>query len=51
MISINEAKQIREQFGFTHIVILGIDKEGKQNVATHGKSRAMQNRLPIWATI
>mgnify|MGYP006921411063 FL=1 len=40
MISINDAKQIREQFGFTHIVILGIDKEGKQNVATHGKSKA-----------
>ena len=40
MISINEAKQIREQFGFTHIVILGIDKDGKQNVATHGKSKA-----------
>ena len=27
MITINEAKQIREQFGFTHIVIFGIDKE------------------------
>ena len=40
MISIKEAKQIREQFGFTHLVILGIDEEGKQNVATHGKSRA-----------
>ena len=39
MISIKEAKQIREQFGFTHIVILGIDEDCKQYVATHGKSR------------
>jgi hypothetical protein len=40
MISIKEAKQIREKFGFTHIVILGVDEQGNQNVATHGKSRA-----------
>jgi hypothetical protein len=45
MISINEAKQIREQFGFTHIVILGIDKDCKQHVATHGNNKQSETVL------
>jgi hypothetical protein len=39
MIKINEAKEIREQLNLTHVVIFGVDKEGKQHVATHGKSK------------
>lgn len=39
MISIKETKQIREQLGLTHIVILGIDKDNKQYIAIHGKSK------------
>jgi len=39
MIKINDVKEIREQFDFTHLVILGIDDDGKQHVATHGKSK------------
>jgi len=38
MISIKEVKQIRENFGFTHLVILGISNDGKHHVATHGKT-------------
>ena len=39
MIKINEAKEIREKFDFTHVVILGIDSAGGQHVATHGLSK------------
>lgn len=39
MIKIEQAKEIREQFNYTHIVILGIDEKGVQHVATHGKSK------------
>ena len=39
MIKINEAKEIREKFDFTIVVILGIDSEGGQYVATHGLSK------------
>jgi hypothetical protein len=35
-ISISQAKQIREQFGATHLVIFAIDPDGTQHVATHG---------------
>lgn len=49
---IKDVKKIREQFNFTHVVIFGIDEEGGQQVATHGKSRTeseqaadMGNRL------
>lgn len=52
MIKIKEAKQIREKFEFTHLVILGISEDGAQHVATHGKTvlqakeaAAMGNRL------
>lgn len=38
MIKIKEAKQIREKFEFTHLVILGISEDGAQHVATHGKT-------------
>lgn len=38
MISINEAKQLREKLGFTHLVILGITDDGEQHVVTHGKT-------------
>jgi hypothetical protein len=38
MISIKEVKQLRENFGFTHLVIFGISNDGKQHVATHGKT-------------
>jgi hypothetical protein len=39
MIKINEIKQIREQFNFTHLVLFGVDEKGNQHVATHGKSK------------
>ena len=52
MMKINEVKEIREKFDYTHIVILGIDREGGQHVATHGLSKTnaeqaaeMGNRL------
>jgi len=35
---IKEVKNIREQFNFTHLVILGIKSDGKQHIATHGKT-------------
>lgn len=38
MIKIKEIKQIREQFDFTHVVILGISRDGSQHVATHGET-------------
>jgi hypothetical protein len=38
MISIKEVKKLRENFGFTHLVILGISNDGEQHVATHGKT-------------
>jgi len=38
MITIKEAKELRERFGFTHLVILGISSDGTQHVATHGKT-------------
>lgn len=43
MITVKQTKEIREQFGFTHLVILGIDKNGTQYVATHGKSKKNAN--------
>lgn len=36
MIPIKRAKQIREEFGFTHLVIFGLSKDNVQYVATHG---------------
>ncbi len=39
MIKIKEVKEIREKYNYTHIVILGIDKDGGQHVATHGLSK------------
>lgn len=38
-IKISEAKKIREQFNFSHLVIFGIDKDNRQHVATHGDSK------------
>lgn len=38
MIKIKDVKRIREELGLSHLVILGINKEG-QHVATHGKSK------------
>ena len=40
MIDVKAVKQIREQLNLTHIMILGIDYDGEQCVATHGKSVA-----------
>jgi len=39
-IKISEAKKIREQFEFTHLVIFGIGKDNRQHVATHGDTQA-----------
>jgi hypothetical protein len=39
-ITIEEAKEIREQLGLTHLVIFGVDADGMQHVATHGESSA-----------
>jgi hypothetical protein len=36
---INEVKKIREQCGFTHLVIFGADENGDLHVATHGESK------------
>lgn len=36
MIPISRAKQIREEFGFTHLVIFGLSPDNVQYVATHG---------------
>jgi len=38
MISIAEAKRIREELGMTHIIIIGVDKDNKQHVATYGET-------------
>lgn len=40
MITIKEVKQLREKHGFTHVVILGLDGDGSQHIATYGKSSA-----------
>lgn len=40
MITIDEVKKLREKHEFTHVVVLGIDSDGSQHVATHGKSSA-----------
>ena len=37
-ISIKDAKRIREEFGLTHIVIFGVEADGTEHVATHGKT-------------
>ena len=37
-ISIKKVKEIREELQLTHIIIFGIGKDGKQYVATHGKT-------------
>ena len=39
MIKISKAKEIMGSLGFTHLVIFGISKDGKQHVATHGKTK------------
>ena len=44
MIKINEAKEIRDKFNFTHVIIFGIDEDGGQHVATHGKSKINANQ-------
>jgi len=36
MISIKEAKEIREQYNYTQLVILGVKKDGSQCIATSG---------------
>jgi hypothetical protein len=36
MIPVKRAKQIREEFGFTHLIIFGLSKDNVQYVATHG---------------
>lgn len=38
MISIKRIKEIREEFKFSHIVILGFTEKGEQHVATHGQT-------------
>jgi hypothetical protein len=42
-IKISEAKKIREQLDFTHLVIFGIDKDNGQHVVTHGKTVLQAN--------
>ena len=37
-ISIKKVKQIREELKLTHIVIFGVDANGRQYVATHGET-------------
>ena len=39
MITIKQARQIREALGLTHLVIFGVTADDHQHVATHGKSR------------
>jgi hypothetical protein len=39
-ITIAHAKQIRERIGATHLVILALDAEGGEHVATHGETEA-----------
>ena len=41
-IPIKRIKQLREEYGFTHLVILGIGADG-QHVATHGKTQKHAN--------
>ena len=38
-ISISAAKSIRETLGASKLIILAIDEEGHQHIATHGKTR------------
>ena len=38
VISIKKVKAIREDLGATHIVIFCVDKDGQQQVATHGQT-------------
>lgn len=38
-ISIAKAKSIREELGLQVLVLIGVDAEGRQHVATHGKTR------------
>ena len=40
MITIKKAKQIRENLGFSHLVIFGITPDGEQHIATHGDSKS-----------
>ena len=47
MISIKEAKQIREQLGATHIVIFAIDKDGN-HVISHGESISQSKEAAEW---
>lgn len=37
-ISITQAKSIRESLGATHLVIFAVGEDGRQHVATHGKT-------------
>jgi hypothetical protein len=39
-IPIQTVKEIREQLGLTHVVILGLEPDGTQHVATHGETEA-----------
>lgn len=39
MITVKRAKELREEFGFTHLIIFGVDKEGNQHLATHGNNK------------
>ena len=38
MTDIKKAKKIREDLGYSIVVILGISQDGTQNVLTHGKT-------------
>lgn len=38
MISVKQAKQVRELLGLTHIVIFGVTESNDNVVATHGKT-------------
>jgi len=38
-IPIAKAKKIREELGFNELIIFGVDQEGVEQVATHGKSQ------------
>lgn len=39
MITIKEIKSIRENLNLTHVVLFGVDNDGKHHVATHGENK------------
>lgn len=44
---IKEIKKLRENLGFTHIVLLGIKEDGTHELSTHGKTITNANEAAI----